>query len=109
MSMPNLRPFRIVVSTLNVRSMNRFSTTFADARPRFREVLGFDLSPCLGEAVQQGSRVHVHLPTRRDERLSLREFLLEAGPEDSQTPIKTPCESRSRPSDLASFQGGLPF
>src|SRR2546428_258391 len=31
MSMPNLRPFRIVVSALYVRSMNRFSTTFADS------------------------------------------------------------------------------
>src|SRR2546428_8442732 len=76
---------------------------FADARPRFREVLGFDLSPCLGEAIQQGSRVHLHLPTRRDERLSLREFLLEAGPEDSPTPINKPCENRSGPSDLATL------
>ena len=81
----------------------------ADARPRFREVLGFDLSPCLGEPVQQGSRVDVHLPTGRNERLSLREFLLEAGPEDSETPIKTARESRSRASDLAGFKGCLPF
>src|SRR5437870_7629657 len=82
---------------------------FADARPRVREVLGFDLSPCLGEAVQQGSRVDLHLPTGRDERVSLREFLLEAGPEDSQTPIEASGESRPRAADLAGLQGGLPF
>src|SRR6266571_2873763 len=94
MSIPNFRPFRIVVSALNVRSMKRFSITFADSTR--------------SRAVFTTSRAWSNSPWRTCS-FAFRQLLSDVRLQEPEAPIDAPRERGPRALDLSLLEGDLSF